>query len=136
MTSPVTLADHYHPPPPPPPRPEDTWLHHSVYVPRREYRRPSLGFDATSARDLAEILCALDYKLVRRIPVSWFEYIIITSLDQHYITVHVSPFITSLHQHYITVHVSIYYIITSALHHSPNNSLLHHLLDCLLLPLV
>lgn len=52
--------------------PEDTWLHHSVYVPRREYRRPSLGFDATSARDLAEILCALDYKLVRRIPFREF----------------------------------------------------------------
>ncbi len=38
---------------------------------KREFnvRRPSLGFDATSAEELAEIMCSLDYKLFRRIPV-------------------------------------------------------------------
>jgi hypothetical protein len=35
-----------------------------------DIRRPSLGFDATTAKELAEIMAALDYKLFRRIPVS------------------------------------------------------------------
>ena len=39
--------------------------HHSS-----DMRRPSLGFDATTAEELAEIMAALDYKLFRRIPVS------------------------------------------------------------------
>jgi len=44
---------------------------HSLMAPHRtDFRRPSLGFEATSAQELAEILSSLDYKLFRRIPVS------------------------------------------------------------------
>ncbi|XP_064394333.1 RAS guanyl-releasing protein 2-A-like [Halichondria panicea] len=57
--------------------PEDPrWFHHSLSTPmKREFnvvRRPSLGFDATSAEELAEIMCSLDYKLFRRIPIREF----------------------------------------------------------------
>lgn len=49
------------------------WFHQqSVSTPHHsnDIRRPSLGFDATTAEELAEIMAALDYKLFRRIPVS------------------------------------------------------------------
>lgn len=49
------------------------WFHQqSVSTPHHsnDIRRPSLGFDATTAKELAEIMAALDYKLFRRIPVS------------------------------------------------------------------
>lgn len=51
------------------------WFHHSLSAPsKREInaRRTSLGFDATSAVELAEIMCSLDYKLFRRIPLREF----------------------------------------------------------------
>ena len=48
--------------------PEERWLRTSI-ASSRDPRKPSLGFDATSAREFAEILCCLDYKLYRRIPV-------------------------------------------------------------------
>lgn len=55
--------------------PEQPWGHHhslSTASHLHEYRRPSMGFDATSALDLAEILCLLDYKLFRHITVQEF----------------------------------------------------------------
>lgn len=55
-------------------RSDEVWLQHSVRAPwpSHDIRRPSLGFDATTSRELAEILCALDYKLFRRIPFHEF----------------------------------------------------------------
>ena len=57
--------------------PEETssnkWFHQqSVSTPHQgnDIRRHSLGFDATTAQELAKIMAALDYKLFRRIPVS------------------------------------------------------------------
>ena len=46
------------------------WFHQHSVISQPNERRPSLGFDATTAKELAEIMSALDYKLFRRIPVS------------------------------------------------------------------
>lgn len=51
------------------------WFHQqSMSTPHHssDMRRPSLGFDATTAEELAEIMAALDYKLFRRIPIKEF----------------------------------------------------------------
>lgn len=49
---------------------EERWLSYSIAHSLRGPLKQSLSFEATSARDFAEILCCLDYKLYRRIPVS------------------------------------------------------------------
>jgi hypothetical protein len=49
---------------------EERWLSYSITHASRAPLKFSLSFEATSARDFAEILCCLDYKLYRRIPVS------------------------------------------------------------------
>ncbi len=67
------MPTHYKPHPFSPEEPR--WFHHSLSTPLRRdmnARRTSLGFDATTAQELAQIMCSLDYKLFRRIPVSAF----------------------------------------------------------------
>lgn len=52
---------------------EDRWgRQSSLKTPSHIIRRPSLGFDATSPEDLAEVLASVDYKLFRRIPFREF----------------------------------------------------------------
>jgi Ca2+-binding EF-hand superfamily protein len=51
---------------------EERWLSYSITHASRAPLKFSLSFEATSARDFAEILCCLDYKLYRRIPFSEF----------------------------------------------------------------
>lgn len=51
---------------------EERWLSYSIAHSLRGPLKQSLSFEATSARDFAEILCCLDYKLYRRIPFSEF----------------------------------------------------------------
>jgi hypothetical protein len=48
---------------------EERWLSYSIAHSSRPPLKQSFSFEATSARDFAEILCCLDYKLYRRIPV-------------------------------------------------------------------
>ena len=49
---------------------EERWLSYSIAHSSRPQLKQSFSFEATSSRDFAEILCCLDYKLYRRIPVS------------------------------------------------------------------
>jgi hypothetical protein len=51
---------------------EERWLSYSIAHSSRPPLKQSFSFEATSARDFAEILCCLDYKLYRRIPFSEF----------------------------------------------------------------
>ena len=52
-------------------RNEDNWTRQgSIRAPSHIVRRPSLGFDAMPADELAEVLASIDYKLFRRVPVS------------------------------------------------------------------
>ena len=51
-------------------RGEERWLSYSIAHSTRPALKQSFSFEATSSRDFAEILCCLDYKLYRRIPVS------------------------------------------------------------------
>lgn len=46
------------------------WMPNSLPISGNALRRPSLGFEATSASDLAEIMCCIDSQLFRKVPVS------------------------------------------------------------------
>eukprot|EP00731_Ephydatia_muelleri_P022221 Em0014g812a len=50
--------------------PEETWNLGGSVLPNGQLRRPSgsLSFDCCSAEDIAVMLCAIDYKLFRRVP--------------------------------------------------------------------
>ena len=52
-------------------RPEETWNLGGSVLPNAQLRRTSSGlsFDCCSAEDIAVTLCAIDYKLFRRVPV-------------------------------------------------------------------
>lgn len=54
--------------------PQEPWSQHALSTSSQDYQssRPSMGFGATSAQELAEILCLLDFKLFKRIPVREF----------------------------------------------------------------
>ncbi|KAL5474699.1 hypothetical protein EMCRGX_G026682 [Ephydatia muelleri] len=54
--------------------PEETWNLGGSVLPNGQLRRPSgsLSFDCCSAEDIAVMLCAIDYKLFRRVPFCEF----------------------------------------------------------------
>lgn len=53
--------------------PEDShWFQKSLSIPSNHPRRPSLGFDSTSASDLAELMSYIDFQLIQKIPMEEF----------------------------------------------------------------
>lgn len=54
--------------------PEDShWFQRSLSIPSQQaLRRPSLGFDVTTASDLAELMSYIDFQLFQKVPVNEF----------------------------------------------------------------